>query len=144
MIVIDEHRRVLLLRYDEGGGFWATPGGALERGESYAAAALRELHEELGVDMQDVELDAHLAERSQTHSVGGRKVRQVERYFPAFLDPDDIYPDRATQTDSIRELKWWALDELSATRETVYPHGLADLITTFLDSGVPERPVVLR
>jgi 8-oxo-dGTP pyrophosphatase MutT (NUDIX family) len=32
------------------GGTWSVPGGARERGESATAAALREAHEELGVD----------------------------------------------------------------------------------------------
>ncbi|MFD3381967.1 NUDIX domain-containing protein [Streptomyces sp. NPDC058697] len=49
-IVLDAEDRLLLLRYDENGGFWATPGGSLEDGEDYATATLRELHEELGID----------------------------------------------------------------------------------------------
>ncbi|MDX3761929.1 hypothetical protein ACWDBO_54330 [Streptomyces mirabilis] len=32
-IVMDADDRVLLLRYDENQGFWATPGGSLKRGE---------------------------------------------------------------------------------------------------------------
>ncbi|MFJ8948365.1 NUDIX domain-containing protein [Streptomyces sp. NPDC102395] len=31
------------MRYDENGGFWATPGGSLEDGEDHATATLREL-----------------------------------------------------------------------------------------------------
>ncbi|MGW5136173.1 hypothetical protein [Streptomyces sp. NPDC004135] len=31
-IVLDAQDRVLLLRYDENGGFWATPGGSREQG----------------------------------------------------------------------------------------------------------------
>ena len=46
VIVLDPDDRVLLLRYDEeppAGRHWATPGGGLNPGESYAAAASREL-----------------------------------------------------------------------------------------------------
>ncbi|WP_432159021.1 NUDIX domain-containing protein [Streptomyces sp. bgisy153] len=42
-VVLDADTRVLLLRYDENGGFWATPGGSLEDGEDHITAALREL-----------------------------------------------------------------------------------------------------
>lgn len=49
-IVLDEHDRVLLVRnsYDRAGSL-RFPGGGAKRGESLAAAALRELREETGV-----------------------------------------------------------------------------------------------
>ncbi|WP_256258430.1 carbamoyltransferase C-terminal domain-containing protein [Streptomyces mirabilis] len=105
-VVLNADLRVLLLRYDENGGFWATPGGSLEEGEHPRAATRRELHEELGIDEKTVELGVQLAERSKDHLVGGREVRQIERYFlayvdPADVDPADVDPARATQPDNI-------------------------------------------
>ncbi|MBC2906747.1 NUDIX hydrolase [Streptomyces cupreus] len=142
-IVLDAEDRVLLLRYDENGGFWATPGGSLEDGEDHATATLRELHEELGVDASAVDLGAQLAERSKDHLVGGRAVRQVEKYFLARIPAAAIDPARASQPDNIREHRWWPLADLHATAETVYPLGLADLLTGVLAHGAPMRPVVL-
>ncbi|MFE2534942.1 NUDIX hydrolase [Streptomyces sp. NPDC059371] len=142
-IVLDAENRVLLLRYDENGGFWATPGGSLEDGEDHATATLRELREELGIDGNTVELGAQLAERSKDHLVGGRQVRQVEKYFLTRVAAADVAPDRATQPDNIREQRWWTLSELSATTETVYPLGLAGLLADVLTNGAPARPVVL-
>lgn len=142
-IVLDEDQRVLLLRYDENGGFWATPGGSLEEGEDHATATLRELREELGIDAATVELGMQLAERSKDHLVGGREVRQVERYFLARVSPGDVRPERATQPDNIREYRWWTQDELRSTAETVYPQGLADLIAAVAEGRTPNRPIVL-
>ncbi|MEU9897209.1 NUDIX domain-containing protein [Streptomyces phaeochromogenes] len=66
-VLLDADDRVLLLRYDENHGFWAAPRGALEKGEGYATATLRELHEELGIDEKSVDLGTQLAERSKDH-----------------------------------------------------------------------------
>ncbi|MEU5338365.1 NUDIX domain-containing protein [Streptomyces asoensis] len=142
-IVLDADDRVMLLRYEEEGGFWATPGGSLEGAEDYATATLRELSEELGIDEKAVELGAHIAERSKDHRVGDRQVRQVEKYFLTRVSAADVDPARASQPDSIREHRWWTVAELRATAETVYPLGLADLVTGVLAHGAPVRPVVL-
>ncbi|WP_217239254.1 NUDIX hydrolase [Streptomyces sp. AC555_RSS877] len=142
-IVLDADDRILLLRYDENGGFWATPGGSLEDGEDHATATLRELSEELGIDEKTVDLGAQLAERSKDHLVGGREVRQVEKYFLTRVSAADVDPARVSQPDNIREHRWWTLAELRATAETVYPLGLADLLTGVLAHGAPMHPVVL-
>ena len=58
-LLLAEHGRVLLqlrARWAHQGGTWSIPGGAREKGESYADAALREAHEELGVDASSVEV----------------------------------------------------------------------------------------
>ncbi|MFF0000499.1 NUDIX hydrolase [Streptomyces avermitilis] len=142
-IVLDADHRVLLLRCDENGGFWATPGGSLEDGEDHATATLRELREELGIDEKAVELGAQLAERSKDHLVGGREVRQVEKYFLTRVSAAALDPARASQPDNIREHRWWTLAERRAKPETVCPLGLADLVTGVLAHGAPMRPVVL-
>jgi 8-oxo-dGTP pyrophosphatase MutT (NUDIX family) len=91
----------MLLRYDENGGFWATPGGALEPGETYRQADTRELREELGV--QHTTLGPHLATRTKDHPVAGRDVRQVERYCLARVHPENVLPQFAASPDNIRE-----------------------------------------
>ncbi|WP_433513792.1 NUDIX hydrolase [Nonomuraea sp. CA-143628] len=144
VIALDDDKRVLLLRYDENGGFWATPGGSLDSGEDHTTALHRELREELGIAEGDVQLDAQIAERSKAHQVGGQEVLQVERYYLARITADDIDPDRATQPDTIQAHRWWTLDDLRSTSETIYPLGLSDLITEILTTGVPQRPVLLQ
>lgn len=45
----------LRARWAHQGGTWSIPGGARERGETSVEAALREAHEELGVEPETVE-----------------------------------------------------------------------------------------
>ncbi|MFC4060229.1 NUDIX domain-containing protein [Planomonospora corallina] len=132
---------MLLLRYDENGGFWATPGGSLEPGEDHSSAAAREVREELGVN--GVELGPELATRSSDHLVAGRPVRQVERYYVARVHAGMVRPEAATQPDEIRGWRWWSLAELAASDQTVYPVGLSDLVVGYLRDGAPETPVEL-
>jgi 8-oxo-dGTP pyrophosphatase MutT (NUDIX family) len=47
-VVRDDDGRVLLIRRTDN-GFWSTPGGAMELGESIAECALREVWEETGI-----------------------------------------------------------------------------------------------
>ena len=56
-VLIGERGRFLLTSRPAGkvyAGWWEFPGGKLERGETVEAALARELHEELGIDVDDV------------------------------------------------------------------------------------------
>ena len=137
VVVLDPGGRVLLLRYDNDpplGRHWATPGGGLNPGESYAAAASRELAEETG--WGDVALlgEIHRDVRAVEHD--GRIVRQHERLFLARTDRacrelGDVAAMHAC--DGIAAWRWWTLAELDTTAEVIWPAGLAGLIRKALN-----------
>jgi 8-oxo-dGTP pyrophosphatase MutT (NUDIX family) len=56
VIGLDQAGRVFLVRHSYGSGRWALPGGGLGRGEDPLASARREMREELGCDLEQVEL----------------------------------------------------------------------------------------
>lgn len=51
VVVLDEQRRVLLIQREDF-EVWCTPGGLMEKGETPAAAAVREAKEETGLDVR--------------------------------------------------------------------------------------------
>ena len=57
VLVRDAAGRILLVR-KRGTGKFMQPGGKLEPGESFSAAAAREMNEELGLDVQESDLEA--------------------------------------------------------------------------------------
>jgi 8-oxo-dGTP pyrophosphatase MutT (NUDIX family) len=146
VIVLDPDARVLLFRYDDPaplGVHWATPGGGLEPGEDYLAGAVRELREETGWDDVPVgqEVPAASGWRTIIRDVPGWSVRQYERFFLARVaiprrpvtDVDGMHA-----ADGIDSAYWWSLAELEATREVIYPVGLARVLRDLLhDPGTP-------
>ncbi|MFI1488017.1 hypothetical protein [Streptomyces sp. NPDC020747] len=50
---------------------------------------------------------------------------------------------RASQPDDIRAWQWWSLHEMQEATQTIYPLGLADLITGYLRNGPPATPLEL-
>jgi 8-oxo-dGTP pyrophosphatase MutT (NUDIX family) len=135
VIAIDPAGRVLLFGYDDPppkGKHWATPGGGVEDGEDFYAAACRELLEETGWPDVPVSFEQVHAE-NQVQFSGYRQalVRQYDHYFIGRV-PEEERPlgDVAAMHDSdgIVGHRWWTLAELDATGENVYPKGLADLV----------------
>ena len=136
VVLLDPDDRVLLMRYDDGppdGSHWTTPGGGLNDGEDFPAAALRELAEETG--WSDVPLRAEVLRRTWTMEHSGRLVRQRERLYLARTGPACRQirgVDAMHVTDGIAAWRWWTQSELDSTTETVWPAGLATLIRDVL------------
>lgn len=132
VIALDPGDRVLLMRYDDGppnGRHWATPGGGLNPGESYADGAARELAEETG--WTGIQVGAQVFEQEIVMAYGREIVRQHECFFlarvgTACLGVVDV--DGMHRSDRIAAWRWWALPEMENTAEVIWPAGLASLI----------------
>jgi len=135
LLLLDDGGRVLLFRYVHktgplaGQDFWSTPGGGVEPGESFAQAALRELHEETGIVRDAV--GAPVAERTFAMQLpDGEWVEAREKYFVVRLHNAAIsgHGWSNQEVEVIADQRWWSMDELAQTTETVWPEDLLDML----------------
>jgi TDG/mug DNA glycosylase family protein len=142
-LVLDRDERVLLVQFRNtyGETWWATPGGAIEPGESVEGALRRELREEAGLDA--VEIGPALWRREAVFAWNARLLRQREVVHLVRVDEHEPVPTIDLAPEFVAGLRWWTRAELEATAERISPRSLPELVRRVLRDGPPRKPVDL-
>lgn len=137
LLILNEAEEVLLFRFVykrgplAGEDYWSTPGGAVEEGESFEQAGLRELQEETGIECP--QLGQEVARREfMLQLADGEFVTADERYFVvrpntkqlSFVGWTDL------ETEVIAGHKWWSWKEIAETTEKIWPENLLAILTS--------------
>jgi 8-oxo-dGTP diphosphatase len=136
LLVLDPAGCLLLFHFVHNRGalaghaFWATPGGGLEPGETFAEAAIRELKEEAGISVESIGDPVARREFVMTMP-DGEQVVADEQFFVVLVEEQRVLRDRwtALEVEVMTDHKWWTATALKATKDTVWPNNLPEMLT---------------
>ncbi|MDR1519794.1 MAG: NUDIX domain-containing protein [Planctomycetota bacterium] len=136
ILIFDPADRLLLLRFDyttgplARTGYWGVPGGGVEEGESLAAAAVRELSEETGIQAERLEPTA--AESSYPFRLSsGEEVTAADHYFLLRLPKTpELSREGLTleERENLTGSRWWMAAELRAGAKDIVPGDLPEIL----------------
>jgi 8-oxo-dGTP pyrophosphatase MutT (NUDIX family) len=149
VLLLDQHDRVLLMHArdpdDPGHHWWELPGGGLDDGESLEQAAIREVAEETGIELD--QLGPRVWVRESRFRYRNRDHHRVDHVFLA-RHADAAATVATMHTDNEKlgliEHAWFTTAELHACTDKLLPASLPTLLDGLLAGHVPSRPIVLR
>jgi 8-oxo-dGTP pyrophosphatase MutT (NUDIX family) len=142
IVLLDPAGRVLLLGARLTGPdvlpgevlFWYTPGGGVEDGETLREAAVRELAEEIGLDVHPAALEGPVWLRRHVGSFGGVDIDSRETFFVLRDVEHTVDASGRTELEVLGDEphRWWTLAEIAAGGEAFAPGDLADALAELL------------
>ena len=143
VMVFDPVGRVLLIRFviERSSGtliFWLTPGGEIEPGESPFEAAVRELREEVGLE---VRLAGPDREHRNQFEFEGEMQDNTDYFFHAecSVDAPKLVGFTIQEIKLMKEMRWWSAEEIEASKEQFYPVDLAEWVRRVWGTCLEER-----
>ena len=147
VVLLDRDRQIFLVKGSdpmrpEKGTWWEIPGGGIERGESSADAAKRELYEECGfkdvlvgpcIWTQYVEFDFAMYHFKSDERIHLAEIEESEEWNPKGLE--------ALEAAAFEEGRWWSLEDLLASEEQTLPERLREFLPQIINGDLPESPI---
>ncbi len=162
--LIDPDNRVLLVRFEfPDRDVWCAPGGGIDPGEKPLDALRRELREEVGPDLADLEAGPCVAHRVHLFPMPNGYDGQEEWFYfmrvPTFT-PNGQLSHEQLREENLHELRWWSVEELHEAVTVVAegdeaqpedgsrlvvtgPRDLALILERWLTQGIPTEVVEL-
>ena len=144
IVLLNERDEVLLICYRDlsstassASRLWVTPGG-LEVEESYEDAARRELLEETGIVVSEVGRPIWMRNKVVDSALF------LERHFLVRCADVDLVTENNSDLNEHNltlEVRWWSLEDLQISTETIYPEDLALHLEPVLRGVIPATPI---
>lgn len=138
ILCLDPADRVLLLEWADpvdGHQIFEPPGGGVEEGESEKEAARRELREETGFRVDDLEGPVERVKRNALWA--GRRLIATEPFFLARIEDVSVAPQALTDEEegTFRGYRWCGRNELAELGEALEPPELPAILARVVGAG---------
>lgn len=152
VVLLDRDGSVLLLRASDPAdrskpAWWEIPGGGIDRGETSADAARRELAEETGI-VSGVEIGPCVWTQHVEFDFGGYHFDQDELIHVAWSERRGGEGDRwapraleALEAVAFAGMRWWELPDLLASADPLLPVRLREFLPDLVAGDVPASPL---
>jgi 8-oxo-dGTP pyrophosphatase MutT (NUDIX family) len=142
VIVVNNADEILLVKHSDKAAinpdqpdvltYWVPPGGGLEEGETFEQAAIRELREETGVEISEVE--KCILTREVDLFYGKEFLTQHEQFFLARISGKQSLSNfTPNDAEVIVDARWWRIAEIKNSNESFFPSDIAELMKKGLD-----------
>ena len=130
--MLDDDNRILMVRQDHPERkVWMVPGGSIEEGESSAQAAVREVLEETGLEIETGGLIWHVEEVSE-------RGQRFVNFFRAKVTGGELKlgtdPEFSEENQVLAEIRFMTREEVAGL-ENVYPEFLRSELWEHLEQG---------
>ncbi|MEP9381962.1 NUDIX hydrolase [Nocardioides cheoyonin] len=152
VLVVDDRDRILLFADSDPGmpgrHWWMTPGGGIDPGESDLEAAVREVGEETGLELEPGALLGPIMARQVVHGYTDVVIDQEDVFFACWVPAFEVSDAGHTEEEklTLAQHRWWSRDELLRTDEEIWPAALpqmwadADVRRRAAAAGEPAAP----
>lgn len=131
-VVVRSGGQVLLFKDTDpgvpGSGWWVTPGGGIDPGETPAQAAIRELFEEAGLVISEADLIGPIAVRDVVHGYSDQILVQQETFYAVDVVRFTVDTTGFTEEERLKMVDsgWFTVEEVASL--TVWPAELPQLL----------------
>ena len=114
-ILIKDNKVLLALRSKNipDGGKWCLPGGRLDRDETATQGVIREVKEETGYDIENIQIFRISTDPNRRHEIDQNVV---------FVFTADVLKQTSEPDQESSELKWFDIDNLPDEEDTAFDH----------------------
>jgi 8-oxo-dGTP pyrophosphatase MutT (NUDIX family) len=123
--IIVKEGRILLVKEQE--GWWSLPGGGIDHGEQPLEALKRELSEELGVEVQSIDIEDRLVKFDIGNVING--VPRANLYYRATVTAEKLTP----KAEDVTDLGWFSANELEDKQFSPSITGSTSEVVAFID-----------
>jgi 8-oxo-dGTP pyrophosphatase MutT (NUDIX family) len=149
VLLLDEHDRVLLMHARDpdnpSNHWWELPGGGLDHGETLEQAAIREVTEETGIELDHVGPQIWI--RESRFRYRNRDHHRIDHIFLA-RRPGITATVATTPTENeklgLLGRVWFSIAQLHACPDKLLPASLPTLLEAIAAGDVPSKPIVLH